>query len=523
MTTGDERTGRRLAGTWIRTEPTVEIFHVAHAGDGYVAVVDRPAAMRFREPVEVVVGGVAGTPRPGRNRVEVGDGAVVVDSDGTRTPLRKVLQPWPTVLDQWCGWYDGDRRTVLLTQFPEEYFGDPMCLIHEGDTIVRAYPVDERSLVREDGDGTIELVPDDPPARAALRLRGGELLTRTVRYREEQIAFPVGDAMLAGTLIRPAGPGPHPAAVIAHGAAGGQRDFCRLFADALLEAGVAAFIYDKRGHGRSEGAAGPTIFDQADAVSAALDVLGEVPGLDPARRGLLGFSNGMWAVPRVAAVRQEVAFVAGVGSPGVSQASSEVHRRTKLLREAGVTPATLELVAESWRCIFDIGAAGHASDASTVRLSTLLARLSSAPDLLSYETPDYARQNPMLSAVPPPVPVADLLGMITGSPHPDLVYDPVDDYRRLRCPVFLQYGAEDTSVPVATSVERISAALHESVRPRSAINVYPNLEHMLDVIPEDVTGIASQEAAYLFHSFRYGPGVKADLTTWLRNTLGLGD
>jgi pimeloyl-ACP methyl ester carboxylesterase len=120
------------------------------------------------------------------------------------------------------------------------------------------------------------------------------------------------------------------------------------------------------------------------------------------------------------------------------------------------------------------------------------------------------------------MPVDDLLALITEEPHPDLAYDPADDYRRLRCPVFLQYGAEDTSVPVAMSVQRITAALPESVRSRSAVRIYPDLEHMLNVIPPTVTGISHQEATHLFHGFRYGPGVKGDLTTWLRNVLTLG-
>jgi pimeloyl-ACP methyl ester carboxylesterase len=235
---------------------------------------------------------------------------------------------------------------------------------------------------------------------------------------------------------------------------------------------------------------------------------------------LLGFSNGMWAVPMVAARRPDVAFVAGVGSPGVTMAESEVHRRTKVLRDAGVAAGTLTAVADAWRCVFAIAATAHAPEEITSRLTALLAELSSAPDLHRYQIPEFARNNPMLSPVPPAVPVTDLVAMIAGEPHPELAYDPADDYRRLRCPVFLQYGAEDTSVPAAASRERIAAALRESGDPRSAIHLYPNLEHQLNVIPAGVTGISPEEATYLFHCFRYGPGVKADLTTWLRNTIG---
>ena len=89
----------------------------------------------------------------------------------------------------------------------------------------------------------------------------------------------------------------------------------------------------------------------------------------------------------------------------------------------------------------------------------------------------------------------------------------LDDYERLDCPIFLQYGADDTSVPVGASVARLTPALRH---PRSAIRVYPGLEHSLNVLPRDVTGLSPEEAGYLFHRFRYGAGVRAELVAWLR-------
>ena len=75
-----------------------------------------------------------------------------------------------------------------------------------------------------------------------------------------------------------------------------------------------------------------------------MQVLADLPDVDPSRVGLAGFSNGMWSVPMVAA-RRPTAFVVGAGSPGVSMAESEVHRRTKVLRDVGVGEPTLAAVA----------------------------------------------------------------------------------------------------------------------------------------------------------------------------------
>jgi len=230
----------------------------------------------------------------------------------------------------------------LLTQIPESYFGEPMILLAEGDRVVRAYAFDETKLLDEDG-RAVELV------ESGLCV-DGQTLARTTRYTEHEVTFVAGGVDLAGTVILPPGEGPHPAADLLHGAAGGQRDWCRLHAAPILAAGLAVLIYDKAGHGVSGGTE-PSVFDQAEAGEAAMEALAAVPGVDPARIGLAGFSNGMWAVPIIAA-RRGAAFVAGVGASGVSMAEAEVHRRVKVLRESGLGPATLDAVADAWRCIF---------------------------------------------------------------------------------------------------------------------------------------------------------------------------
>jgi pimeloyl-ACP methyl ester carboxylesterase len=449
---------------WMRTAPSIEVYRV---GDDGAYTVDRPALGQFRQAFS--------EPLP--------DDVVPVVT--------------PSTIDTLCGWYRVGDRTILLAQVPEAYWGEPMIMILEGDVVRRAYATGEHTLVREDGE-TFDV--------AALQ--------RSPMVRESDVQFKAGGVTLAGTLITPAGPGPYPAAVMVHGAAGGQRDFVRLFADPVLAAGVAVLIYDKRGHGRSGGTE-PTIFEQADAADAALDLLGRTAGIDPDRRGLIGFSNGMWSAPMVAGRRDDVAFMAGVGSPGVSMADCEVHRRTKVLRDAGVGQQTLDIVEAVWRRVFRMAAMGAATDDDVDRLAELLAALSTADDLDRYEIPDYVRENPMLAPYPPAeIPAAAIAAMVTAEPSPDLAYAPAVDYARLHCPVFLQWGSNDVSVPVGVSVETITAA-----QPSAQTRVYPGVEHTLNRPPRELDGLGSEEAQYLFHDFRFAPGVRDELTAWLRTTL----
>jgi pimeloyl-ACP methyl ester carboxylesterase len=477
------------ARAWVGETPAGVV--IARWSEGGGLVVDRPALGRFRQPVAVAGHG------------PVADEAPVVD--GVR--LRPVAC-LPPDLPARAGWHetDGSGRRVLLTFVPEASFGEPMVLLGEGDRVVRLHPLCATELLGEDGTRVV-LLP------AGLRVDEVHMRPSTA-HRERHISFVAGDVGLAGTVITPATPGPHPAAVVLHGAAGGQRDLCRLQAAAVLAAGVAVLIYDKPGHGQSAGPADASLFDKAAAAEAALDALAAQPDVDADRVGLVGFSNGMWPAPMVAA-RRSVAFLAGVGSPGLSLAECEVHRRTKVLRDAGVGPDTVAAVAEAWRAIFAIVAAGGATADLVARLDTAQSAIAAAADLSRYETPDYAREEPMLSPIPPPVPAADLVEILAGEPDPQVTYDPADDYARLGCPVFLQYGADDTSVPVDASAARIRRAL-----PSATIRVYPGVEHMLNLLPPGVTGLTPEAVMLQFHGFRFAPGTWADLTTWLRETVG---
>jgi pimeloyl-ACP methyl ester carboxylesterase len=455
-------------------------------------LVDEPARLRFRQRV--------------------------ADERLAEISLREVVAWEANRLDGWCGWYVGHDRRVLLTQFPEGYFGAPMVLVGDGDAVLRTYPIGDDRFVRADG-RAFSLVESGRGDQAVLLGAPGSsaLLRRDERVREREIAFRVDGDVLAGTLITPAGTGPHPAAVVVHGAAGGGRDFCRLFVEPVLAAGVAVFIYDKRGHGRSTGTPNVTIFDQAEAARAALDRIGPEPDIDADRLGLLGFSNGMWAVPLVAADRADVAFIVGIGSPGVSMVESEVHRRSKILREAGVGPHTVEAAGTAWRCILSSAATGRADGPLVAALSAALRHLAEASDLQRYPIPAYARRNPRLSAVPPAMSAEEVLRMLAGPANPELDHDPADDYARISAPILLQWGEQDTSVPVAVSVQRIWAALPD---PGSAtLRVYPDTEHMLNVVLTDVHGISTEEAMYGFHGFRFAPRVRDDLRDWLRSVL----
>lgn len=97
---------------------------------------------------------------------------------------------------------------------------------------------------------------------------------------------------LRGVWQLPAGHAPHPSVVCIHGLTLTQRIFEEA-AMALAEQGLASLRVDLRGHGASEGPLVEQGFDdQLADVRASFQHLSVLPGADPGRRGILGFSMG---------------------------------------------------------------------------------------------------------------------------------------------------------------------------------------------------------------------------------------
>jgi pimeloyl-ACP methyl ester carboxylesterase len=426
----------------------------------------------------------------------------------------------PGAFGPWVGEYVGGSRRLVLAMFADADFGAPYAFYVEGDGVVRLRPLDAAHMHSDRGE-TFEFVEAAEGQGRRLRLGVADTdpmpvtLVRAASPVEERVRF---GPSLAGTLLLPEGSGPHSAAVLAHGAAGGQRDFYRLFAHTMVRANVAALIYDKPGFGESAGNASPTIFTQAAAVEAALDYLRARS--DIRRVGLWGFSNGMWAVPMVAARRAEVAFVVGVGSPGVSMAESESHRRTAVLRTAGIPDDVVEKVGSAWRLILTAIGEGRLDRSKAQTLDQLLRTLAADHELARFPLPGYARINPVLSPIPPPT-VDAVRAYLSGTSDRELEYDPATDYQRIHCPVFLQYGANDLNVPVPESENRIRNALERAGNRDVTISTYPDAGHMLEVLPSTSASsdddLSAEESEYLMLQFTFTAGALEELRSWMLN------
>lgn len=155
---------------------------------------------------------------------------------------------------------------------------------------------------------------------------------QTTPTATEELAFTSRGARLIGTLHLPPGPGPHPLIVGVHGS--GRVDRSDLYqgeaARYFTPRGVAFFMFDKRGVGKSggtyPGSYSSSMVTYAVDVLAAVEHLAARADIDASRIGLWGISQAGWIIPIAASMAQErIAFTIIVSGPTVSIAEENLY------------------------------------------------------------------------------------------------------------------------------------------------------------------------------------------------------
>ena len=141
------------------------------------------------------------------------------------------------------------------------------------------------------------------------------------------VEFGNGTAILRGTILRPEAAGPGPGVVILGGAERGARnDYKKRIASTFAKIGISALFYDSPGSGASTGnALLQTKDDRVVEALAAVGFLGRRPGIDPAKIGLWGISEGANIALLAAAREPRVSFVVSV-SAALGIAPMEISR-----------------------------------------------------------------------------------------------------------------------------------------------------------------------------------------------------
>ncbi|GAA4225241.1 hypothetical protein FHR32_003346 [Streptosporangium album] len=165
-----------------------------------------------------------------------------------------------------------------------------------------------------------------------------------------------GGLTLHGTVLSPAqGRSARPGMVLVHGAGTGTPR-TKLMGEAVEFArrGLAVLVYDKRSEGYS-------LFQRsytqlADDALGAVAALHSQPGVDPAKVGIWGLSEGGWVAPIAAARSKDIAFVVLVGANGLPPLRQQTWAVAAGLRKAGASgPLVDRAVPAMYRTIADGG------------------------------------------------------------------------------------------------------------------------------------------------------------------------
>ena len=150
-------------------------------------------------------------------------------------------------------------------------------------------------------------------------------MKREERLKRIDTTFPCDDISLEGIWHFPETTDPLPAVVVCHPHSlyGGNMSNNAVLAicHALAQQSIAAFRFNFRGVGRSEGTFGEGIAEQED-VRAALTFVSTTPGIDPGRIGIAGYSFGAGVSLPVAMQDERVSLLAMV-SPAFSDSDWE--------------------------------------------------------------------------------------------------------------------------------------------------------------------------------------------------------
>ncbi len=300
-------------------------------------------------------------------------------------------------------------------------------------------------------------------------------------YQEREITIGSDEWALPGTLTTPAGSGPFPAVVLIHGSGPNDRDETigpnkpfRDLAWGLASKGIAVLRYEKRTKYHAarytpEIIAKLTVKEETiDDALAAVALLRQTPGIDPAGIFVLGHSLGGMLLPRMAAADPKI---------------------SGLIIMAGPTRPLEDLALDQFRYISALDST--ISSQEKIFLDTLSVQVARLKD------PNLSPSTPA-SALP--------LGMPVNYWFDLRDYKPAETARKLKQPTLILQGGRDYQVTrVDLDGWKSTLAAHSNVQ----FKLYPDLNHLF------ITGAGKSTPAEYGVAGHVAEQVIIDIAAWI--------
>jgi uncharacterized protein len=312
--------------------------------------------------------------------------------------------------------------------------------------------------------------------------------------------FSSQDTTLAGRLVMPAGRSKVPVVVLLHGSEPDSALDSYSLQRMFPAQGVGAFVYDKRGTGRSAGTYTQDFSLLADDAVAAMREARRLAGARLTRIGYQAGSQGGWVAP-LAAQRAAVDFVIVCFGLAVSVIDEDQEEVEIEMREKGHSPAEIAQALEVAGAAENVVASGFRE--GFTQLDAARAKYGSAPwykDLHGNYTymllPYSERQLRELGDTQ--------LSWMRSTPFH---YDPMPVLRTGTVPQLWILGGEDYEAPSAETGRRLKALIAGG-QPFT-LAYYPDAEHGMTLF--EVTADGARD------STRYAPGYFAMMRDFARD------
>jgi pimeloyl-ACP methyl ester carboxylesterase len=269
------------------------------------------------------------------------------------------------------------------------------------------------------------------------------------------------DIKLAGTLTRPRGAGPFPAAIMITGSGPQDRDETLMshkpflvIADYLTRRGIAVLRVDDRGMGKSTGNSMRTSLDEmAGDVLAGVNFLKSRKEIDPKKIGVVGHSEGGVVGPLAASRSSDVAFVVMLAGTGVTG--------EEVLRIQG------ELVVRS----------SGGNDAAVKQTRSTQERTFAVLRKFRDEKDEKVVSDALKAALPE-VPQSAFASVTAAEMRSFLFLDPSEALRKVKVPVLALNGSRDVQVSPQQNLPAIVAALAAGGNTDFTVTELPGLNHL---------------------------------------------
>lgn len=299
-----------------------------------------------------------------------------------------------------------------------------------------------------------------------------------INLRQEEVEFANGDTRLAGTLITPSTPGPHPAIIFVHGAGPATRLGFVSWAMMFARHGIAALAYDKRGTGKSTGDFRTSTYaDLADDVLAGVQQLKRRGNIRGKGIGLLGTSQGPWIIGLAATRETDLAFLISSSGGPVSVAKQETYRRLGLVRDAGHSAEEVKLAELVLNEYFEYLRSGGKD-----RIAAVKGLWPTYKDEPWFKLLNLPATDPTVGEWPP----------ARRTFAAELSFDSAAHYRQLRLPILALFGAADKLMPTQEIIAAFKTTLPNNGVGQLTVEVFPGADHgfMLPPVSGDIAHVA---------------------------------